>query len=223
MPICPAHFQRCLARRASIRTRPSGSRSRTRPWALSRGPGRAFSRQHGWTCIHVDFLLLPAGLLKVPRSVWVAHRCFSVRSLGPETLTPAHVRWRPSGSATPASVAHRHLLQFFTFCLPFFYLSFHLSCLPFLFPFLFTFPFSFPVYLSFVLSFNLSFFHSFFLSSHVLYSACLCSTPLLLVILTLTFDFGLKPAKRNMTFDCRLQVTIRPKTNSNDFGCFGII
>ena len=45
----------CSARPASPRTRPSGSRSRTRPLALSRGPGRAISRHRGWTCILVAF------------------------------------------------------------------------------------------------------------------------------------------------------------------------
>ena len=67
--ICPGHFHRCSARLASGRTSPSSSRSRTRPLALSRGPGRAFSRQHGWTCMLVAFLVLSAGLLKVPLSL----------------------------------------------------------------------------------------------------------------------------------------------------------
>ena len=45
--------------------------------------------------------------------VRAAHRCSSVRSLGPETLTPAHVRRRPSDSATCAFVAHAERLLSF--------------------------------------------------------------------------------------------------------------
>ena len=91
MPVRPEHFHICSARPAFSRTRPFGSRSQARPPVLSRGPGRAPSRQHAWTCILVAFLWLPAGLLKVPLSlndpcspvVWAAHRCFSVRLFGP--------------------------------------------------------------------------------------------------------------------------------------------
>ena len=37
--------------------------------ALSRRHSQAFGRQDAWTCILVAFLLLPAGLLKVPLSL----------------------------------------------------------------------------------------------------------------------------------------------------------
>ena len=87
---------------------------------LAAPPAGLLAVSTGWTCTLVAFLLLPVGLLKVPLSlndpgspvVWAAHWCFSARSLGPETLTPAHVRWRPSDSALCALVAHAEPLLF---------------------------------------------------------------------------------------------------------------
>ena len=50
---------------------------------------RAFSRQHGWTCILVACPLVASGSREVsPPAVWAAHRCSSARCLGLETLTP---------------------------------------------------------------------------------------------------------------------------------------
>ena len=100
-------FTVCSSRLASPRTRPSRSRSRTRSLALSRGPGWAFTRQHGWTCIPVAFLLLPARLLKVHLSlnapgspvVWAAHRCSSARSC---------VRWLVAHAERPPLFLRQH-------------------------------------------------------------------------------------------------------------------
>ena len=64
-------------------------------------PGQALSRQHGWTCIIVAFLLLHACLLKVPFNLndpgsLMLGRFFSARLVGPKPSTLAHVRCHPS-------------------------------------------------------------------------------------------------------------------------------
>ena len=110
MPVRPGHFHRCTAIPASSRTRPSGSRSRARNLVLSRGPGGALGRQHGWTCIFVAFLLLPSGNDPGSPVVWAAHWCFSVRSLGPET---AHVRLASVRQRAPSWLMLSHSSFFY--------------------------------------------------------------------------------------------------------------
>ena len=48
-----------------------------------------------------------------PSVASAAHRCSSARSLGPETLTRAHVRWLPSTARGCALVAHAERRLFF--------------------------------------------------------------------------------------------------------------
>ena len=73
------------------------------------GPGRAFSRQHGWTCLP----FVARGSLESSPQTQRSRLTCCLGGSRCETLTPAHVRWRPSDSATCDFLAHAERLLSF--------------------------------------------------------------------------------------------------------------